>query len=128
MLDPEWLKELFGPFGAVGVRRFFGGQGVYLDGVIVALVADGVLYLKSDAEAASAFDEAELAPFSYIAKGERRVITSYRRAPTDALDDPDELRPWIVLARAAAGRAALKKAGTGQRKSVPKRPRSTPAP
>lgn len=120
MLDPEWLTELFSPFGSVAVRRFFGGQGVYLDGVIVSLVADGVLYLKSDAEAAPAFDAADLAPFSYLAKGERRVITSYRRAPTEALEDPDALRPWIVLARAAAGRAALAKAG---RKTASKRPR-----
>lgn len=126
MLDPEWLKDLFAPFGAVGVRRFFGGQGVYLDGVIVALVADGVLYLKSDTETAPAFDAADLAPFSYLAKGERRVITSYRRAPIEALDDPDALRPWIVLARAAAGRAAVKKAGGRSGKPATKKARPAP--
>ena len=126
MLDPEWLKELFSPFGAVAVRRFFGGQGVYLDGIIVALVADGVLYLKSDAETAHAFDAADLAPFSYLAKGERRVITSYRRAPVEALDDADELRPWIVLARAAGGRAMVKKAGGRSRSPRPKRARPAP--
>jgi DNA transformation protein len=123
MLDPEWLQELFGPFGAVGVRRFFGGQGVYLDGIIVALVADGVLYLKSDAETTPAFDAARLAPFSYVAKGERRVITSYRRAPAEALDDPDALRPWIELAREAAGRAMAKKAGGRSGKPASKRKR-----
>jgi len=126
MLDPEWLKELFSPVGAVGVRRFFGGQGVYLDGVIVALVADGVLYLKSDAETAAAFDQAGLAPFSYIAKGERRVITSYRRAPPEAHEDADALRPWILLARAAAGRAALKKTGARGTKPGSKRARPPP--
>ena len=126
MLDPEWLKDLFAPFGSVGVRRFFGGQGVYLDGVIVALVADVVLYLKSDTETAPAFDAADLVPFSYLAKGERRVITSYRRAPTEALDDPDALRPWIVLARAAAGRAAVKKAGGRRGKAATKK--APPAP
>jgi DNA transformation protein len=126
MLDPEWLKELFSPFGAVAVRRFFGGQGVYLDGVIVALVADGVLYLKSDAESAPAFDAAALAPFSYLAKGERRVITSYRRAPAEALDDADALRPWIVLARAAGERAAAKKSGGRSRTPVSKRASRAP--
>jgi DNA transformation protein len=127
-MDPEWLHELFSPYGRVGIRRLFGGQSVYLDTLIVAFVVDDVLYLKSDADTAPLFDAAGLAAFSYVAKGERRVLTSYRRAPAEALEDPDALRPWVTIARAAAVRAAAKKAGGRSGKSVPKRPRSTPAP
>jgi DNA transformation protein len=112
MLDAEWLAELFSPFGVPAVRRMFGGQGVYLDGLMVALVAGGVLYLKSDAETAAVFDAAGLDAFTYAAKGERRVVMSYRRAPPAALEDPDEMRPWVNLARDASLRAAARK---GQR-------------
>jgi DNA transformation protein len=119
MLDTDWLVELFSPFGTPSVRRMFGGQGVYLDGVMVALVADGVLYLKSDAETAHAFDAAGLDPFTYVGKDERRTVMSYRRAPPAALDDPQEMGPWVDLARAAAGRALVRK--------KPRSPRVRPA-
>lgn len=108
-MDPEWLTELFSSHGAPAIRRMFGGQGVYFDGRMVALVAGGVLYLKSDAESAAAFEAEGLEPFSYVAKGERRVLTSYRRCPPAALEDPDEMRRWVGLAHAAALRAAARK-------------------
>jgi DNA transformation protein len=109
MLDAAWLTELLSPYGTPAVRRMFGGQGVYLDGLMVGLVAGGVLYLKTDGETAAAFDAAGLDAFAYTAKGERRVLTSYRRAPAETFDDPDEMRSWIVLARSAAVRAAARR-------------------
>ncbi len=108
-MDPEWLAELFSSHGTPAIRRMFGGQGVHLDGRMVALVAGGVLYLKSDAESAVLFEAEGLEPFSYTAKGERRVLTSYRRCPPAALEDPDEMARWVGLARAAAMRAAERK-------------------
>lgn len=125
-MDPEWLHVLFSPFGRVGIRRLFGGQSVYVDSLIVAFVADDVLYLKSDADTAPVFDAAGLAAFSYVAKGERRVLTSYRRAPAESLEDPDALRPWVMLAREAAGRAAARKAGGRSRGPGAKRARPAP--
>lgn len=108
-MDPEWLAELFSSHGTPAIRRMFGGQGVYFDGRMVALVAGGVLYLKSDAESAAAFEAEGLEPFSYVAKGERRVLTSYRRCPPAALEDPDDMARWVGLAHAAALRAAERK-------------------
>lgn len=123
MFDPDWLVEIFSPYGRATVRRMFGGQGVHLDGLMVALVAGDVLYLKSDAESAAAFDAEGLDAFAYTAKGERRVLTSYRRCPPAALDDSDEMRPWVELARAAALRAAARKqkGGPGRRAAAPGR-------
>lgn len=123
MLDSDWLLELFSPYGSPAVRRMFGGQGIYLDGVMVALVADGVLYLKSDAQTAADFDAAALVPFTYVGTDGRRTVMSYRRAPPAALDDPDEMRPWVELARAAARRAAAAKTGGRARGPAPKRTR-----
>ena len=56
------------------------------------------------------------------------MLTSYRRAPEEALEDPDALRPWVMLAQSAAGRAAAKKAGGRRGKPAAKRSRSTLAP
>ena len=40
-MDPDYLKDLFEPFGPVNPRRMFGGLGIFHDGVMIALVADG---------------------------------------------------------------------------------------
>jgi len=119
MMDEDWLGELMSPFGEVRVRRLFGGQGVYLDGLMVALVADGILYLKVDAETAPEFEAAGLDPFAYTAKNGRRTVMSYRKAPGDVLENPDALAPWIGLAYGAAKRAAAAKEKT----PATKRPR-----
>jgi DNA transformation protein len=121
MLDADWLTDLFSPFGTVRVRRLFGGQGVYLDGLIVGLVADGVLYLKCDEETVPEFEAAGLAPFVYSARG-RTVALSYRKAPSDVLENPDALAPWVGLARQAAVRAVARKGGAGAKR--PARPKA----
>ena len=48
-MSAEALKELFKPFGAVVVRRMFGGAGVYADGLCFAIEQDGEVFLKVDA-------------------------------------------------------------------------------
>ena len=42
----ELSVELLAPLGAVRVRRMFGGWGLYVGDVFVALVLDDQLYLK----------------------------------------------------------------------------------
>lgn len=105
-LDPERADEIFSAFGPVRVRKMFGGAGVYSGDVMFALEADDVIYLKSDASTAQAFDAEGCPPFSYVMKGVRKVMTSYRRAPDSLLEDPDEMAEWarraLFVARAAA--------------------------
>ena len=84
----------------------FGGHGVYVDGLIVAIIDDDTLYLKSDAQSRAAFDERHLAPFEYATKDGEQMLTSYRRAPDEALDSPAAMLEWLRLAQGAALRAA----------------------
>jgi len=103
-MDEAFIQDLFAPFGAVRIRRMFGGLGIYGEDVMFALVADGELYLKADAEAAGRFRAAGSQPFVYEKRG-RTMALSYWRLPEMALDDPDELERWARLAHAAALRA-----------------------
>jgi len=116
MLDTRWLTDLLSPFGTPSVRRMFGGQGIYLDGLMIGLGAAGVFYLKSDDQTAAAFDAAGLEAFAFRDRDGGSVSTSYRRAPAEALDDPEAMRPWIEDARQAAMRAAARR-----RKRPPRR-------
>jgi DNA transformation protein len=83
----------------------FGGHGVYLDGVMVALEAGGQVYLKADAVTAARFDACGLEPFTYEKNGKAYAM-SYRRLPDEAHEDAYVLREWVTAARDAARRAS----------------------
>jgi DNA transformation protein len=102
--DPDYIKELFSVFGPVSVRRMFGGAGIFASGLMIGLIADGDIYLKTDQQTAPAFEAEGMKPFTYGAK-RRRVVMSYCRMPERLLDDPDELAQWARVARAAAERS-----------------------
>lgn len=105
----ELCIEMLSPLGPVRVRRMFGGQGVYVDGLFVAIIDDGQLFLKSDDVNRARFDAAGCAHFTFPKDGED-VITSYRRPPEEALESPPLMLPWARLALEAALRAANAKA------------------
>jgi DNA transformation protein len=113
--DPDHLAELFCQFGPVVVRRMFSGAGIFAGGLMIALVVDGVIYLKADPEIVPAFEDEGSSPFSYRRNQGRRTLLSYWRMPERLYDDPDELAVWARRSMAAA-----------QRSSAPKR-RATPA-
>jgi len=117
-LAPEDIRELFAVFGAVTVRRMFGGAGIYAEETMFALVHDGVIYLKADDHNAPAFAREDLAPFTYTNRHGKRGVMSYRRMPDRLYDDPDELAAWAREALAAARRrAARKRSSAGNSKT-----------
>ena len=55
-VEVEFIHDLFQPFGAVTVRRIFGGAGLFADGVMFGLVSGGQIYLKADATTVTCFE------------------------------------------------------------------------
>ena len=116
--------ELLGRLGPCRARRMFGGHGVYVGEVFIALVATEQLYLKVDAQSQPAFAAAGCRPFTYEAKG-KPMTMAYWTAPDDAMDSPDIMSTWGRRAldaalRAAANRAAprrIKPAAVSSRKT-----------
>ena len=111
-----WLAELLEPMGKVSVRRMFGGHGIYLDGVFIAIVDGDRPYFKADAENEAEFRDAGGAPFVFDSRG-KHVETSYWSLPESAFDSPEDMLPWARRALAAAER---KKAGRGRHSPVAK--------
>ena len=89
-------------FGPITVRRMFGGAGVFRDGLMFALIADEVVYLKADETTEGDFKVEGLSPFTYQTKRNPRTVMSYWRAPERCLDDPDEMTDWCRKAFAVA--------------------------
>jgi len=105
----DYVLERSRSVGVAAARAMFGGHGVYLDGLIVAIVVDNTLYLKSDAQSRAAFDARHLAPFEYVTKDGQRMVMGYRRAPDEALESADAMQEWLRVAQGAALRAAAAK-------------------
>jgi DNA transformation protein len=97
--------ELFAPLGQARAHRMFGGHGIYLDGLFIALIADERLYLKSDPTRCAAFERAGCQPFAYSRRDAEAVTLGYWSAPDEALDSPRAMEPWARLALASALRA-----------------------
>jgi DNA transformation protein len=110
------IVELFSVFGPVTVRRMFGGGGIYADGTMFALVADGVIYLKAGEGNVAMFERERLEPFSYSRGKRAPIVMSYRRMPDRLYDDPDELAVWARAALAEALTQRTKKTGRATRK------------
>ncbi len=93
----EQARELFHDLGPLGVRKMFGGAGLYRDGTIFCLIAFEEIFLKASGAFAKEMAALGSTPFVYEGKG-KPVTMSYWRLPDSALDDPDEA---AALARRA---------------------------
>ena len=100
----DYLTEVFQQFGAIRTRRMFGGYGVYHEGLMFGLVADDVLYLKTDNQSAKLFNEKGLQQFEYVKNG-KPMKMSYYTAPEEIFDDPEVARVWARHAYEAALRS-----------------------
>jgi DNA transformation protein len=100
----QHCAELLSPLGVVRARRMFGGQGLYLDELFVAIISDEQLYLKTDAQSRPLFEAAGCPPFSYLREGQPTSL-GYFRPPEEAMESPALMRPWARLALEAALRA-----------------------
>lgn len=121
-----WCCELLAPLGPVRSRRMFGGHGLYVGELFVAILAGERLYLKVDDATRAAFEGAGSAPFQYTtARGERGVM-SYWSMPDEGMDGPDQAQPWARLALASALRASAAKQADATRKASAAR-RQSPA-
>lgn len=108
-----YVVELMQSIGPVYAKAMFGGHGIFLEGLMFALVADRVLYLKMDEETRDEFIARGLQVFAYNKQGKEYKM-SYSQAPDEALEDYDEMNLWANKAYAAALRAA---AGKKKKKS-----------
>ncbi len=110
--------ELLAPLGPARAKAMFGGVGLYVDDLFIALIANERLYLKVSAEHESAFVAAGCELFTFITKDGRSMSMSYRAAPDEALDSAAAMQAWARRAM----EAALLAANAKTRKTKPKRP------
>lgn len=100
----DWVLELLAPLGAVVARRMFGGFGLFLDGLMFAIVLDDVVWFKTDLHNRDRFAALGEPPLTYKRSGRPAQLHFYR-APGEAFEAPRTLLPWAQSAFKAALRA-----------------------
>ena len=99
------VVECMRGLGPVEAKRMFGGWGLYHRGTCFAIVMRETLYLKTDDANRAEFDAGKLEAFTFEKAG-RTIVTGYRAAPGEALEDAAAMAPWARGAYAAALRKA----------------------
>jgi len=104
----SYVVDLMQSVGPVYAKGMFGGYGIYLDGLMFGLIADGILYLKADKETEDEFKDRGLEAFTYSKQGKEYKM-SYYQAPEEALESGVEMNAWVNRAYGTALKAASKK-------------------
>lgn len=104
-MENDDILDVFQALGPVTIRRMFGGKGIYCDGRILAIVYQGELLLKADAETAPLFAAAGAVQWAYESKTGKQAHMPYWSIPDEALDDPEIMAVWTQRAYEAALRA-----------------------
>jgi DNA transformation protein len=105
----EHLLNLMEPLRALGTiraKRMFGGQGIYCDDLIFALVVRGTLYLKVDGTTRRLFETEGSVPFRYDRPNRVVTVASYYSAPLACLESSAEMQRWTRRAIEASLRIA----------------------
>lgn len=100
--------------GPVQAKRMFGGFGLFLDDLMIALIAGNTLYLKVDSQSQGLFESQGLLPFTFERAG-KAVAMSYFQAPEDVFEEPAAMSRWGNEAYAAALRAARSASQSGKK-------------
>lgn len=108
----DYCCDLLASQGPCVAKRMFGGWGISIDGLTLAIIADlgsgEKLWLKADEASRQRFEANGCERFTFQMK-DRLASMGYYTAPEEAMDSPDAMRTWARLALEAALRARAAK-------------------
>jgi DNA transformation protein and related proteins len=102
----DYCCELLSGVGTTTPKRMFGGWGISVDGVTIAVIADlgklggsnQKLYLKVDDVTKVEFEAAGGKRFEMASKEGKTMGMNYFTTPDETMESPDAMLPWARLA------------------------------
>lgn len=88
------LDQMAGIEG-VSCRQMFGGWGLYLEGHFFGIVAQDVLYFKTNETTRQKYLDAGMEPFQ---PNPKQTLKNYYQVPENILENPEELAGWLTEA------------------------------
>jgi DNA transformation protein len=112
----DYCCELLSGVGSPVAKRMFGGWGISVDGVTMAVIADlgklggsnQKLYLKVDDVTKTQFEAAGGKRFEMASKDGKLMGMNYFTTPDETMESPDAMLPWARLALRVALDAKVK--------------------
>lgn len=98
----DWVRDHLKDLGPIEIKRMFGAAGVKFGGAMFAILDDGEIWLKADADLAEALMAEGSRQFTYPTKDGQAMVMSYWSLPDGAVDDADEAVTWARRAIKAA--------------------------
>jgi DNA transformation protein len=126
----HYCCELLASAGPCVAKRMFGGWGISIDGLTLAIVADlgdgEKLWLKASDATRPQWEASGCARFTYTSTKDGQSVArgmNYYSAPEEAMDSPHAMAPWARLAMDAA--LAARAPAKAPRKAPSAAPRTT---
>ena len=110
----EFVLDWLAPLGEITNRPMMGGQLLYCDGVLFALLASNALYLKVDDATRPRFASLGLTAFQPFPDNPGTM--QYFQPPAEFFEDSDAMREWGRDAVSAGRRAKAKRKPKAARK------------
>jgi len=89
----EFVLDQLSALSDVRARAMFGAHGLYQGERFFAILDEGRLFFKTDAQSQADYVARGMGPFAYESKG--RVMTmGYHEVPPDVLENAPELIEW----------------------------------
>ena len=89
------VEDVLGHIPGITSRAMFGGWGIYLDKIVVGIIAEGELYLKADKELVSKYKKLDLYPFTYSGQKGKKYEMSYMSVPIETLEDREKMEERV---------------------------------
>jgi len=103
------MSDVLGGIPGVTSRAMFGGWGIYKNGTIFAIIADGELYFKVDETTRGEYETQGSHPFVYSMKEKKEVTMSYWTLPEAIMENPEEVSEWVDKAVEVSKKGKTKK-------------------
>lgn len=113
----EFVLDQLSTLTDLRARVMFGAHGLYCGENFFAILDEGRLFFKTDAQSQTDFIGRGMEPFTYEARG-KKVKLGFHKVPPDVLENAPELVAW---ARQAIKIAAAKKISSGKTPASKKR-------
>jgi DNA transformation protein len=107
----EFVLDQLSALPGLRAKAMFGAHGLYSDDKFFAILDEGRLFFKTNAQTQSNYTTRGMGPFTYEMKG-KTMSMSYHEVPPDVLEQPQELVHWarqaIALAASKTGKKSRK--------------------
>jgi DNA transformation protein len=89
------VGDVLGHISDITSRKMFGGYGVYLDGVIFAIItADGELRFKANDETKEQYESLGGKQFIYTGHKKGPMPMPYWQVPAEIMEDRERIAEW----------------------------------